>query len=1126
MAVKDWLDIRNPFNRIIFSSVPVLSATGVALAQELTKSADSTAANGASILGVAAVAIAPLAGIAGNTFAEAISNKFFSRYKREDILKNGDLEKAVGDAICATILTISKENHLEANADVLKKLSKVPAETWERLAAELEKEKDSHHNLSIEEIERLLPQNMPDIFAIPAKKFNEAAGLNARVWEKILRKLCNLQGISASNEDHPKFTDTITLAALTLEKDFRNILKHTIIGNKDGKAYANLQLKIIGETLYLARENFETNRQMLGKTNEILDKLDALEKRNDQLVALNASLEQTGVRLDDTFWQKAFDLSTNIFDNTEELLARSGRIEELLGKMFEMLETLTSQQQQQQQQPAAAVSNKLPVKSFPKLTGFFTGRTAALQKIRDTLQKHRNASLFGIHGLGKTTISTKYAYEFTEDYSRVFFIKATNDAFVSEMAECAADLGYEFDDKVETEQRAQKFRGWLSQNRGWLVILDNVEDIDRIKKYHLPNENGHLLYTSNFSWVKNFGQKVDFEVMETDEAELFLYRRAEQDSAKHYEDIPAAEIPVIREIVSELGFLPLAVNIAGSYIAENQKTFADYLKLYRDYGDEILTIEDESDSYQYHSVYRVFSLAFESISKSRDESEKSVLVSEAAIHCLMIASFLDSTDIPEEIFKKCLAAKGEKFKKLVENDLRWDAVVREFVSYSLFSKDAARKTFSTHQLLQKVIFTKLGDKENELAEQIAQVLDKLFPEYEYENKPICDRYISHLQAFLSYVGRDDSTFSALFRLPNQNVSSLLQKAGEYYYSVGDLVTGSKFFRISYKFNDAFFGQNDKKTLESYHSVAMIYYDQNKYTQATKLIERIVRTQEKNLGLANKDFIDSCNSLLTVYYEADKKDLASRLYQRLYGLREVILRKDDTELIFAYLKAISQNYHQNRNTDAESVCKRAVAKIERLLGLGNVKVSESYALLNYVYFSDNDLEKCEKICRRIMENFEKFNLTKRNLFLEQQRELAYIHMRRGDYDEARNLLETSIRELDETLPENHYYTLTFKNSLVWTYFNEQKFEEAANVRREIIKGYIKILGENNQTTLLHCVDLALIYMNQNKLREARDLCRKTLDKFEKNFGFYHRNTNWARQTLEKIQNKIQENLRNK
>lgn len=761
---------------------------------------------------------------------------------------------------------------------------------------------------------------------------------------------------------------------------------------------------------------------------------------------------------------------------------------------------------------------KIPLTTFPQPLNFFTGREPVLKDIYTVLNRHQNASLYGIHGLGKTSVVTEYAHRYIENYNYVFFIRATNDDFFSQMAECASDLGYEFDSETTVEEKVRKFRTWLTQNRGWLLILDNIEDVNQIKKYPFPNENGHIIYTSNFSWVRNFGSKVSFEVMEKDEAELLLFRRAEQNSKILHNYISKDALPIIREIVSELGLLPLAINIAGSYIAENQKTFADFLALYRDYGDEFLTLEDESDSYPYQSVFKVFSMAFESISNPKNENERARLISESAVYCLKTASLLAPDNIPEEIFKEVVALKGKEYKTFIENELNWDAVVREFVSYRLFHKDALTKTFSTHRLLQKVIFSKVKDDEKKLVEHLTQALDKLFPEFEFENKSICDKYVPHLQVLLDYLAKNSSSLLMLFQLSNESIPNLILKISEYYYHIGQFDTASQYFRISYKLNTEFFGFENKHTLESYHNLAITYLNQSKFKQAIKFLEEIIRTQEKNLEIIHKDTIKSCNELIGIYYDSGNSYKGERLYRRVYGLHERIIESTDIEILLAYIKCLTYNFRYYNTLDIESVCIKLVRKIEYISGSDNIKTAESYAALNLIYFEERDYEKAEKICKKIIEKIRNLEIPNLNMLIGQYINLSVIYGRHKKFDEARKLLEESIDELENVAP-NTIMKFDIMARLAHIHLWEKNYKDAELIWQELLARYNSIWGENNFSSLNCITNLGILSLEQNKAKEAVVFFQKSAKGFEKILGYNHFTTKEMRNRLKNARTKL-------
>ena len=318
--------IRNPLARILYSSVPIATATFLSYQQQLS---GDTNKDLVSALTTAGVLIAPFVSLAGETLAEAISDKFFKNYRRKDILENGDLQKAVGDAICANILEIYREKNLDVNQTVLKKLSNVPVSVWQDLIVELETEKAIEFNLSLKDIDKLMPRNLPDIFAFSATEFNKSILIDRNIWEKILRKFCLLRGISTSNENNSNFTDTIELASIELEKNFPELLKHTIISNvtKDQKAYANLQLKINGEILYFVRKNDK-------KTDEILEIVKQLQQRNIELELLFSVKDFAP---DSQFFHDAYNLTKHIYEVVVDTQNRVKAIDAKTDKILAIL---------------------------------------------------------------------------------------------------------------------------------------------------------------------------------------------------------------------------------------------------------------------------------------------------------------------------------------------------------------------------------------------------------------------------------------------------------------------------------------------------------------------------------------------------------------------------------------------------------------------------------------------------------------------------------------------------------------------------------------------------------------------------------------------------------------------
>jgi len=99
---------------------------------------------------------------------------------------------------------------------------------------------------------------------------------------------------------------------------------------------------------------------------------------------------------------------------------------------------------------------------------------------------HRVA-LYGMGGVGKTQVAIEYVYANREKYDRIYWIMAETEASIlsgfREVAirtQCLASLSIQNpDDKLV----AKLVLAWLHQQRNWLMVLDNLDDITIVKGY-------------------------------------------------------------------------------------------------------------------------------------------------------------------------------------------------------------------------------------------------------------------------------------------------------------------------------------------------------------------------------------------------------------------------------------------------------------------------------------------------------------------------------------------------------------------------------------------------------------------------------------------------------------------
>src|SRR5262249_34850021 len=152
-----------------------------------------------------------------------------------------------------------------------------------------------------------------------------------------------------------------------------------------------------------------------------------------------------------------------------------------------------------------------------------------------------------------------------------FWAKAdTHLALTSSFVEIARLLS--IPEAKDQEDTVMAVKRWLETNNGWLLIMDNADDPELTKGFFPRNHNGRILLTSRAQLFDTIGiaKPLELDVMLPSEAVDFFFKRTERDSRSSDERNAASKLG------EELGYLPLALEQAGAYIAAKKVSFSVY----------------------------------------------------------------------------------------------------------------------------------------------------------------------------------------------------------------------------------------------------------------------------------------------------------------------------------------------------------------------------------------------------------------------------------------------------------------------------------------------------------------------------------------------------------------------
>ena len=371
------------------------------------------------------------------------------------------------------------------------------------------------------------------------------------------------------------------------------------------------------------------------------------------------------------------------------------------GLVLEMARHLALDEQEARQLLEASLTALSPHWQVPfQRNALFTGREEILETLHTRLHaeqvvaRTQSYALHGLGGIGKTQIALEYTYQHALEYSAIFWIEAeTIEHVMSSMLRIAELLQLPERQEADQQRIVAAVQRWLNTHSQWLLIWDNVEDLELLHHLLPPARQGAALVTTRHQALGTLARGMDLAPMGREEGMLFVLRRAkvlgpEATSAWMHQfamSMPT-EYAAAEKLVAAMGGLPLALDQAGAYIEETGCSVSAYLQHYEQQRARLLERRGALAGDHPHSVTATFLL----VSK-RIEREQS-----AAADLLHVCALLYAEAIPEELFVAGAAYLGPELASLATDPCQLDQVIAVLRSLSLVQRQPETRTLSMH----------------------------------------------------------------------------------------------------------------------------------------------------------------------------------------------------------------------------------------------------------------------------------------------------------------------------------------------------------------------------------------------------------------------------------------------
>ncbi|MDQ2906895.1 MAG: FxSxx-COOH system tetratricopeptide repeat protein [Chloroflexota bacterium] len=593
---------------------------------------------------------------------------------------------------------------------------------------------------------------------------------------------------------------------------------------------------------------------------------------------------------------------------------------------------------------------------------FFTGRDTTLKQVHSALRAGKATAVTqpqafsGLGGIGKTQIAVEYAYRYRAGYQAVLWARAdSREALVSGFTDIARLLNLPEKDAQNQDIIVSAVTRWLATNKGWLLILDNADDLTIVRDT-LPREQpGHILITTRASAVGKIARRVEIDTLPQEEAALFLLRRAGIIGRNAAASKATAEnYTKAKEIAEALDGLPLALEQAGAYIEETGCGLAGYLDRYWKRQGELLQWLGTLTNDYPRPVATTWELSFQKIEEANP----------TAARILCCCAFLHPDEIPEELLLEDLSDKEPPLEPIAADEFELDIAIAELLKYSLVERDPMTKMLSMHRLVQVALKSRMDDgTQRQWVERVVRVLAHIFPDVgDYKTWPLCERYILHAQACLESTEQWD--------VATQETARLFNQSGYYLNERGQYTQALPLYQRALAIHERVLGHEHPDTARSLNNLAELYRTQGNYEQALPLSQRALALYEQVLGSQHPSTATSLNNLALLYYAQENYEEALSLSQQALAIRERVLGPDHPDTATSLNNLAGFHKNQGNYEKALPLYQRALVIRERVLGPDHPDTACSLHNLSGLYFAQGNYEEALPLSRRALTICEK------------------------------------------------------------------------------------------------------------------------------------------------------------
>lgn len=560
------------------------------------------------------------------------------------------------------------------------------------------------------------------------------------------------------------------------------------------------------------------------------------------------------------------------------------------------------------------------------------------------------AILIGLGGIGKTQIALKYFEQTRSFYAIVLFVECNTRqesiaAFVrfayriiDEELRLCPKTGYDEAVKksgfsgllgeqatlsvTENHLRLVKaVKAWLGrQEEKFLIIFDNADDPAKMNLAEfIPHQTrGDVIITTRDADAKAFGRPFFINEMQKQEAAALLAKASNL-------SLDSPELRKTAEQITEvLGYLPLAIDLAGGYLSNSDSDITTFLSSYQHHARSLLSRTPNDGMLGYrHSAFTTWEMSFERL----------IQISPSSVPLLQLLGFVNNQDISDLLYNP--QDPNERIEWSLQTEHHdFSGTFACLSRLCLIRRNGKMRTYNIHPIVHVWIRERLDSSQQAIFSRDAmKFVARALPGFLPENSDSVDawkvhrRLCPHVQAawgnVKAYAAPVDDGNSIPFLAALDVVATSFRIQGQY-----ELAEEVLLRRL--KGNELAHGPRNQYTLDTLANLASNYDLRGNISKSEELYRQALEGLVAVLGPEHRKTLSVLHNMANVLKYRNKSGEAEELYkQALEGRRK--LGEEDLDTLETMDALASLYYSTRRTADAEPLRRFVLDVRERRLG---------------------------------------------------------------------------------------------------------------------------------------------------------------------------------------------------